>query len=43
MQQISPAADAVPSRALSRSQWRVISLASLGSSLEYYDFIMGFR
>src|SRR3954451_18997916 len=25
---------------LSPSQWRVISLASLGGSLEYYDFII---
>src|SRR5438309_887316 len=28
------------SRNLSPSQWRVISLASLGGSLEYYDFII---
>ena len=27
-------------RGLTRSQWRVISLASLGGSLEYYDFII---
>ena len=25
---------------LSRSQWRVISMASLGGSLEFYDFII---
>ena len=33
-------ANASLARALSRSQWRVISLASLGGSLEYYDFII---
>src|SRR5215468_3482517 len=30
----------MPAQSLSRSQWRVISLASLGGSLEYYDFII---
>ena len=29
-----------PAGNLSRSQWRVISLASLGGSSEYYDFII---
>jgi predicted MFS family arabinose efflux permease len=29
-----------PVRTLSRPQWRVIALASLGGSLEYYDFII---
>ena len=31
-------APSVPS--LGRSQWRVVALASLGGSLEYYDFII---
>ena len=30
----------LPAQSLSRSQWKVISLASLGGSLEYYDFII---
>jgi hypothetical protein len=29
-----------PATSLSRSQWRVVSLASLGGSLEYYDFVI---
>jgi MFS transporter, MHS family, proline/betaine transporter len=29
-----------PTRNLSRSQWRVIALASLGGSLEFYDFVI---
>lgn len=40
MQQALSAAGTLPARNLSRSQWRVISLASLGGSLEYYDFII---
>jgi MFS transporter, MHS family, proline/betaine transporter len=40
MSQAAPALRALPARRLSRSQWRVISLASLGGSLEYYDFII---
>ena len=30
----------LPSRNLSRAQWRVIALASLGGSLEFYDFVI---
>ena len=40
MPQSSPAAEASPAPSLNRSQWRVIALASLGGSLEYYDFII---
>ena len=40
MSQTSPAAGLLPAPSLSRSQWRVISLASLGGSLEYYDFVI---
>lgn len=29
-----------PSKALSRTEWRVILLTSLGGALEYYDFIL---
>ena len=35
-----PALDPSPAANLSRSQWRVVSLASLGGSLEYYDFVI---
>ena len=35
-----PAAEPLPDRSLSRSQWRVVALASLGGSLEYYDFVI---
>jgi hypothetical protein len=31
---------ALPARNLSRSQWRVVALASLGGSLEFYDFVI---
>ena len=40
MSQSLPEAGSLPVRSLSRSQWRVISLASLGGSLEYYDFVI---
>jgi MFS transporter, MHS family, proline/betaine transporter len=40
MSQSKTAGAALPARSLSRSQWRVIALASLGGSLEYYDFII---
>lgn len=40
MSPITLVAEHPPVRSLSRSQWRVISLASLGGSLEYYDFII---
>src|SRR4029453_17604932 len=40
MTPLSLAAGMLPAQSLSRSQWRVISLASLGGSLEYYDFII---
>jgi MHS family proline/betaine transporter-like MFS transporter len=40
MTTLSLAAGMLPAQSLSRSQWRVISLASLGGSLEYYDFII---
>ena len=40
MPQSIPAAGPSPARNLSRSQWRVVSLASLGGSLEYYDFVI---
>jgi MFS transporter, MHS family, proline/betaine transporter len=40
MLQAMPAAVALPARNLSRSQWRVVSLASLGGSLEFYDFVI---
>jgi hypothetical protein len=29
-----------PARRLSRAQWKVITLASIGGSLEYYDFVV---
>ena len=35
-----PATEPLPDRSLSRSQWRVVALASLGGSLEYYDFVI---
>jgi MFS transporter, MHS family, proline/betaine transporter len=35
-----PRAERLNARSLSPSQWRVISLASLGGSLEFYDFII---
>ena len=35
-----PPTTASPSRSLSRSQWRVVALASLGGSLEFYDFVI---
>jgi MFS transporter, MHS family, proline/betaine transporter len=38
MQQSTPVA--TPARNLSRSQWRVVALASLGGSLEFYDFVI---
>ena len=40
MPQSIPAAGPSPARNLSRSQWRVVSLASLGGSLEFYDFVI---
>lgn len=40
MSQTAAAIGGFSGRSLSRSQWRVISLASLGGSLEYYDFIV---
>ena len=40
MTTLSLAAGNLPAQSLSRSQWRVVSLASLGGSLEYYDFII---
>jgi MFS transporter, MHS family, proline/betaine transporter len=40
MPALSLAAAVLPAQSLSRSQWRVISLASLGGSLEYYDFVI---
>ena len=40
MTTLSLAAGILPAQSLSRSQWRVVSLASLGGSLEYYDFII---
>lgn len=40
MRQSMSVADPLPTRRLSRSQWRVIGLASLGGSLEYYDFVI---
>src|SRR5271166_500257 len=40
MPQSMPAVGPSPAANLSRSQWRVISLASLGGSLEYYDFVI---
>jgi MFS transporter, MHS family, proline/betaine transporter len=40
MTTLSLAPGMLPVQSLSRSQWRVISLASLGGSLEYYDFII---
>jgi MFS family permease len=40
MSAITMAAGGSAARNLSPSQWRVISLASLGGSLEYYDFII---
>jgi MHS family proline/betaine transporter-like MFS transporter len=39
LQQMS-ATRPTPVRTLTRSQWRVVALASLGGSLEYYDFII---
>ncbi|PWC36012.1 MFS transporter [Azospirillum sp. TSO35-2] len=40
MPQATPTTEAAPTPRLNRSQWRVIGLASLGGSLEYYDFII---
>ena len=40
MLQSVPTADPLPARNLSRSQWRVVALASLGGSLEFYDFVI---
>jgi len=40
MTALSLAAGSMPAQSLTRSQWRVISLASLGGSLEYYDFVI---
>jgi MFS family permease len=40
MSQLSLAANNPSVPSLSRSQWRVVALASLGGSLEYYDFII---
>src|SRR3974390_3299900 len=40
MTTLSLAAGSMPAQSLTRSQWRVISLASLGGSLEYYDFVI---
>jgi MFS transporter, MHS family, proline/betaine transporter len=40
MPQSIPAARSSPAANLSRSQWRVVALASLGGSLEYYDFVI---
>ena len=40
MPQSMPMANASSARNLSRSQWRVIALASLGGSLEFYDFVI---
>lgn len=40
MTQATPPADPAPAPNLTRSQWRIITLASLGGSLEYYDFII---
>ena len=40
MTTLSLTAGILPAQSLSRSQWRVVSLASLGGSLEYYDFII---
>ncbi|MBV8574253.1 MAG: MFS transporter, partial [Acetobacteraceae bacterium] len=40
MLQLMPEPHLSPARTLSRSQWRVIALASLGGSLEYYDFVI---
>jgi len=40
MHQSVPIANPLPARNLSRSQWRVVALASLGGSLEFYDFVI---
>src|ERR1700741_3206044 len=40
MPQSIPAARSSPAANLSRSQWRGVALASLGGSLEYYDFVI---
>ena len=40
MRQSVTIADPLPARSLSRSQWRVVALASLGGSLEFYDFVI---
>ena len=40
MPQPKPAAGSSPAANLSRSQWRVVALASLGGLLEYYDFVI---
>jgi len=40
MTQSTPVAAHLPARNLSRSQWRVVALASLGGSLEFYDFVI---
>ena len=36
----APIAHPLTARHLSRSQWRVVALASLGGSLEFYDFVI---
>ena len=40
MPQSIPTGRSSPAGNLSRSQWRVVALASLGGSLEYYDFVI---
>lgn len=40
MSQSIPIGRSSPAGNLSRSQWRVVALASLGGSLEYYDFVI---
>ena len=39
MMQSAPAPRPLPARNLSRSQGRVVAIASLGDSLEFYDFV----
>lgn len=39
MMQSAPAPRPLPARNLSRSQGRVVAIASLGGSLEFYDFV----
>jgi len=40
MHESMPMANPSSARNLSRSQWRVVALASLGGSLEFYDFVI---